>query len=143
MITYRPSTHFRQNLKDFDDYILVKWVEQTQTLQIWSLLPNKPPVLEHSYIRNGKRNWDMEWIVLKQLENGRRFQHETAQEFQDNMLNKRDEFRAKGEAEADEMMNSFMSDSYWHKKRLQENDDNDFGACTTKWGGADLNPEGN
>lgn len=128
---------------------MIKWVENTETLEIWSTLPNKRPVLEHTYKRNNKIrakplfNWDMEWIVLKQLINARRWQHMSVAAFQDDMLDKQKEFRAKGEKEADEKMNDFMSDSYWHKKRLQEFDDNDFGACTTKWAGASTNPEGN
>jgi len=147
MITYKPSSHFRQALNDFDDYIVVKWIEPTETLEIWSYLPDKRPVLEHTYCRNNKArvkplyNWDMEWIVLSQLHRARKWQHMSVASFQDEMLSKRDDFRAKGEAEADEKFNGFMSDPYWHKKRLQENDDNDFGACTTQWAGA--NPEGN
>ena len=77
MITYRPSPHFRQALNDLDDYIVVKWVEYSETLEIWSRLPDKVPVMEHKYHRNNKArikagikpmyNWDMEWIILKQL----------------------------------------------------------------------------
>jgi hypothetical protein len=110
---------------------------------MWGITNYSRPVLEHSYVRNGKRNWDMEWIVLMRLIEARRFQHESAQEFQDNMLNKQADFRAKGEKEADEKMESFMSDPYWHKKRLQEFEDNDFGACTTQWAGAFNDPGGN
>lgn len=147
MITYQPSRHFKQNLRDLADHIGIKWIEHTETLEIWSYLPNKRPVLEHSYCRNNKArkkpmyNWDMEWIVLKQLHNGRKWQHMTVGAFQDEMLAKRDKFKADGEAVADAKFNDFMSDPYWHKKRLQENDDNDFGACTTQWAGN--NPEGN
>lgn len=147
MITYEPSPHFKQNLRTFADHLAIKWRESTETLEIWSTLPNKVPVMEHSFNRNNRSrkkpllNWDMEWIVLQQLNNGRKWQHLSAQEFQDDMLSKRDKIKADGEKEADQNFNDFMSDKYWHKKRLQENDDNDFGACTTQWAGT--NPEGN
>jgi hypothetical protein len=148
VITYQPSPHFKDRLKDFDDYIVVKWVEHTETLEIWSALPNKSPVLEHSYCRNNRVrvkplfNWDMEWIVLGQLERARRWQHMSVVDFQNDMLDKQAKFRAQGEAEAEEKFEGFMSDPYWHKKRLQENENNDFGKCTTQWAGA-TNPEGN
>lgn len=147
MITYEPSTQFKLHLRDFDDHLKIRWVEATETLEIWSTLPCKRPVLEHSYCRNNRsrenplRNWDMEYIVLAQLNNGRKWQHMTAREFQDDMLGRRDRKRASGEAEADARMHDFMSDPYWHKKRLQEYENDDFGACTTQWAGA--NPEGN
>lgn len=142
MITYQPSPHFKHQLRDFDRSLAIKWVESTETLELWAITNCSRPVLEHSYVRNGKRNWDMEWIVLMRLIEARRFQHESAQEFQDNMLDKQAAFRAKGEAEADEMMHDFMSDPYYHKKRLQEFEDNDFGACTTQWSGASTDPGG-
>ena len=149
MITYNPSTHFKQRLRDFDDYIVIKWVEHTETLEIWSRLPDKRPVLEHSYCRNNRirakplYNWDMEWIVLNQLERARRWQHMDVTTFQNEMLDGQAAYRAKGEKEADEKMKGFMDDPYWHKKRLQEFDNNDFGSCTTQWAGATTNPEGN
>jgi hypothetical protein len=146
VITYEPSPHFKQRLKDFDDHIAVRWVEHTETLEIWSALPNKRPVLEHSYCRNNKArlkplfNWDMEWIVLGQLERARRWQHMTANEFQKDMLDKRTKFKEDGVKAADEEFERFLSDPYWHKKRLQEFDDNNFGKCTTQWAG--VNPKG-
>jgi len=149
VITYQPSPHFKQRLRDLADHIAVRWDESTETLEIWSTLPDKLPVLEHKYCRNNRArkkplyNWDMEWIVLNQLTRARRFQQEDVTTFQNKMLDKQAEFRAKGEKEADEKMEAFMKDPYWHKKRLQEFDDNDYGACTTQWAGSKTNPEGN
>lgn len=150
MITYRPSIHFLRSLKSFDDCLYVRWVEGSEELQIWSKTCDKRPVLEHKYCRNNQSrdpkkpmfNWNMEWIVLKQLIRGRKWQHMSATEFQNDMLDKRDQTKAKGQAEADEKLNDFLSDPYWHKKRLQERDNNDLGACKTQWAGTDTNPGG-
>ncbi len=148
MITYAPSFQFKQHLRDFDDYLAIKWMESTETLEIWSTLPDRRPVMEFSYCRNNRArekplmNWDMEYIILRQLRNAKRWQFLSALEFQNEMLDKQKNFREAGEKEADEKFASFMSDPYWHKKRLQEYENNDFGTCTTSWQGSDTNPEG-
>ena len=147
MITYQPSPHFKQRLRDFDNTLFMRWSEATETLEIYSKTDMKRPVLEHSYKRNNrerevpKMNWDMEWEVLQRLDNGRRWQHMSAQEFQDDMIAKRDKFREDGEKQIDAEFEGFLGDKYWHKKRLQEFDNNDFGTCTTQWAGT--TPEGN
>ena len=149
MITYQPSPHFKQSIRDLDDYLAIRWIEETETLEIWSALPNKRPIMEHQFERGNKArerdekplyNWDMEWIVLGQLVRARRFQHMSATEFQNDMLDRRERIKVSGERTADAKYTEFLSDSYWHKKQRQELN-NDFGKCTTLWAGS-ATPEG-
>lgn len=149
MSTYQPSEHFKENLRLLDDYLIIRWSEASETMEIWSFIPDKQPIQEHKFCRNNKNrkkplfNWDMEWIVINQLRHARRWQFVDAGKFQDEMLENRERTKQKGQAEADEKFTDFLADDYWHKKRLQERDNNDLGACTTKWGGANFYPGGN
>jgi len=152
MISYQPSKHFLRSVKQLDDYLIIKWDPFNDLMEIWSALPNKWPVMEYRFHRNNKwreekkkkplLNWDMEWIVLNQLRDARRWQFVDATTFQQEMLMKREKFVEVEQKKADEKFDSLFMDDYWSEKGKRELN-NDYSKVTTKWNGTTLTQEGN